>query len=248
MSVNEKMTAIADAIREKTGSTEPLTLDDMAENIPSIYDAGKKSQYDEFWDSFQQNGARTNYALAFGSSWGADILKPKYDIRPETCYMMFRQSRFSGDLAEHFNKQGIVFDTSNCSTFEYFFYSATRITRIGTIDFTKAKGINNAFAYMTDLKTIDKLICSETTKVSSPWFINTTKLQNVSFEGVFAANGLDLSPCKLLTVESIRSLIGILKDYSTSGTTYTLTLGTTNLAKLTDNEKAIATEKGWTLA
>ncbi|MEE0840040.1 MAG: hypothetical protein U0L72_05750, partial [Acutalibacteraceae bacterium] len=30
--------------------------------------------------------------------------------------------------------------------------------------------------------------------------------------------------------------------------THTLTLGTTNLAKLTDSEKAIATEKGWTLA
>ena len=36
MSVDEKMTAIADAIREKTNITEPLTLDDMAENIVSI--------------------------------------------------------------------------------------------------------------------------------------------------------------------------------------------------------------------
>ena len=30
MSVQEKMTAIADAIRSKTGNEEPLTLDDMA--------------------------------------------------------------------------------------------------------------------------------------------------------------------------------------------------------------------------
>jgi hypothetical protein len=44
------------------------------------------------------------------------------------------------------------------------------------------------------------------------------------------------------------NVINILKDYSGSGTTYTLTLGSTNLAKLTDAEKAIATEKGWTLA
>jgi protein-tyrosine phosphatase len=36
MSVNEKMSAIADAIREKTGSTDRLTLDEMATAINSI--------------------------------------------------------------------------------------------------------------------------------------------------------------------------------------------------------------------
>ena len=36
MGVNEKMTAIADAIREKTGGTEPLTLDGMVEAIGLI--------------------------------------------------------------------------------------------------------------------------------------------------------------------------------------------------------------------
>lgn len=35
---------------------------------------------------------------------------------------------------------------------------------------------------------------------------------------------------------------------ATTGETKTLTLGSTNLAKLTDGEKAIATEKGWTIA
>jgi hypothetical protein len=33
-----------------------------------------------------------------------------------------------------------------------------------------------------------------------------------------------------------------------TGETKTLTLGATNLAKLTNEEKAIATQKGWTLA
>ena len=40
MSVNEKMTAIADAIREKTGGTDPLTLDAMAEAIAGIETGG----------------------------------------------------------------------------------------------------------------------------------------------------------------------------------------------------------------
>lgn len=42
MSVNEKMTAIADAIRDKTGGTDALTLDDMAENVPKVFEAGKQ--------------------------------------------------------------------------------------------------------------------------------------------------------------------------------------------------------------
>lgn len=42
MSVHEKMTAIADAIRDKTGGTDALTLDDMAENVPKVYEAGKQ--------------------------------------------------------------------------------------------------------------------------------------------------------------------------------------------------------------
>ena len=36
MSINEKMTAIADAIRTKTGGNEPLTLDQMAQEIAGI--------------------------------------------------------------------------------------------------------------------------------------------------------------------------------------------------------------------
>lgn len=40
MSVKEKMTAIADAIRTKTGRSDTLTLDEMAEAIGSISSSG----------------------------------------------------------------------------------------------------------------------------------------------------------------------------------------------------------------
>lgn len=41
MSINEKMTAIADAIRAKTGGTDALTLDGMAAAIPEVFAAGR---------------------------------------------------------------------------------------------------------------------------------------------------------------------------------------------------------------
>ena len=44
------------------------------------------------------------------------------------------------------------------------------------------------------------------------------------------------------------SIMKFINNLPTITTTYTLTLGSTNLAKLTDEDKKIATDKGWTLA
>lgn len=54
-----------------------------------------------------------------------------------------------------------------------------------------------------------------------------------------------LSDCTKLTHQSLMNVLNSIQNVSV---TKTLTLGSTNLAKLTDEEKAIATEKGWTLA
>ena len=55
---------------------------------------------------------------------------------------------------------------------------------------------------------------------------------------------LSLSDCKNLTHDSLIVVINGLQTV----TGQTLTLGSTNLAKLSDAEKKIATDKGWTLA
>ena len=64
---------------------------------------------------------------------------------------------------------------------------------------------------------------------------------------------LNLSPCSSLTQTSLLNTIDGLYDFTGNGlnpgsSQGTLTLGTTNLNKLTDEQKAIATSKGWTLA
>ena len=54
MSVNEKMTAIADAIRGKTGKTEKLTLDQMPLEISSIVSGGGgDDSYNNPWVSYE---------------------------------------------------------------------------------------------------------------------------------------------------------------------------------------------------
>lgn len=75
--VNDKMTAINDAIREKTGGTEPLTLDGMAESIPEVYEAGKSAM----WDNVQNYGNRKSYNNGF-LGWGGKEIKPKHKVEP----------------------------------------------------------------------------------------------------------------------------------------------------------------------
>ena len=57
-------------------------------------------------------------------------------------------------------------------------------------------------------------------------------------------SSIDFSDCQNLTHDSLMVVINGLQTVTTK---QTLTLGSTNLAKLTDDEKKVATDKGWTL-
>jgi hypothetical protein len=55
----------------------------------------------------------------------------------------------------------------------------------------------------------------------------------------------DISASTLFTRDALNE---IMSNLATVTTAQTLTMGSTNLAKLTDADKLIATGKGWTLA
>ena len=92
MSVNEKMTAIADAIRNKTKESGLLSLDDIAEKIPVVYDKGfedgKALGGDGVdWDVIQSKGNRLYYNNGF-AYWGATEINPKYMIAPTSTFFV----------------------------------------------------------------------------------------------------------------------------------------------------------------
>ena len=62
----------------------------------------------------------------------------------------------------------------------------------------------------------------------------------------FNCNGLNLSMSTKYSAETLAGVVNSLKD-RTGKTAYTLNLGSVNLAKLTDEQKAIATNKNWVL-
>ena len=96
------------------------------------------------------------------------------------------------------------------------------------------------------LHTLDIADCTFDQVTTSDW-TKAINLTNVTGELTGWKIALNLSNCVNLTHDSLMNIINGLADL-TDATAVTLTLGATNLAKLTDEEKAIATAKNWTLA
>ena len=49
----------------------------LKQDFDDVYEAGKKDQYNEFWDSYQQNGNRVDYIYGF-YRLSCEYLHPKY--------------------------------------------------------------------------------------------------------------------------------------------------------------------------
>ena len=258
MSVQQvKFKEIADAIRVKTNSTDKIKPSEFAGKVDEVYEAGKtegieegkKSEYDRFWDTIQVNGSRTDCTYLFsGGGWIPQTLKPKHKLTPINASNMFYLcGYYSGQAPVDFRTISDKFDFSKATNAANIFYGAS-IDFI-TADFSSASNLSYAFdgGYTSKISTVTLKITPVTTTISNA-FRYQSKLTNLTFiEGSeIACNGLDLSYCKNLTHDSLISVINALQT-KTSGT-WSVTLGSTNLAKLTDAEKAIATQKGWTLA
>lgn len=232
----ELLQELSDTLEGKTGTS----------GYSQGYTDGQQAEYDRFWDAFQQNGQRTDYAVGFGGTgWTAENFKPKYDIIVGSCFEMFRNNTLAIDLAAHLDSLGVTLDFSQCNGSSIFYNS--RFTRLGVMDFSNGGVSTYVFHNCINLKTIDKLVVSNKCTLFTNWFSNCPALENLTIEGTISADGFNVSWSNLLTINSLMSIINALKDYAGSTITHTCTLGTTNLAKLTDAEKAVATQKGWTL-
>lgn len=197
----------------------------VAENVPKVYEAGKKSEYDTFWNRYQNNGKRTNYTFAFGGEgWNNKTFKPKYPIT-----IVNGKYTFSASYMQ--NWEEVILDTSNMTDASFMFQSSYGET-IPTIDISKVTssyGTQYMFGTCYSLVTIEKLIVSENTKYQSSMFTGTKNLENITFEGTIANNNLDLSPCAKLSKESITSVINALSN-TTSNLKVTLSKTAVNNA------------------
>ena len=165
-------------------------------------------------------------------------------------------------------------NTSNATQTYAMFSDCTALARIPLIDTSKVENMSSMFANCYALETIPELNTSNAVSVESMFSMcpkidnlplldftnvgNASNFLGYSWDTNMAITTLagfhnlrinfDVSNCVNLTAESLMNIINEALDLSVGGWTCTLTLGSTNIAKLTEEQIAIATSKGWTIA
>lgn len=101
---------------------------------------------------------------------------------------------------------------------------------------------DNAFNHCQNLDELPAVNCAHANGLYTA-FVSCTSLKRLGFYNI--SNNIYLGDSTMMTREA---LLEVLNNLATVTETMQCTLGSTNLAKLTDEDKAIATNKGWTLA
>ena len=207
--------------------------------------AGKKAEYDAFWDVFQNKGARNNYLRGLtGYGFTFANFYPKYDINisGDGSYAFYswdasvNVSSVQGSLKARLEECGVKLDTSLATNLSSLFNYNRAITEIPTIDVTgltvASTGLfANSYSVLTS---IEKIITKESVSYGS-WFNNAWAVKNVTFEGVIG-NDIGFKDSTKLSRESIESIVTHLSDTTTGKT---LTLSKTAVDAFDDDVAAI---------
>ena len=133
-------------------------------------------------------------------------------------------------------------NTSNVTNMTKMFYGCNKLTTVPLYDTSKVKRMEEMFWHCSELQTVPAFDCSNVTNMNNI-FASCRSLKSVLMTNIGVS--LDISASTLF---ERADLVTILNNLKTVTTTKTLKMGATKLAKLTDEDKAIATNKGWTLA
>lgn len=252
-------------------------LTTIAENVPKVYESGQENVraqvepinaelekclagtsvegqtwYDKFWETFQQNGNRTDYRFAFsGGGWNSNNFKPKYPIKLKDAYLerIFNESFFAVNLAEVFRENNVTLDFSDVTNASYLFYYclSPRIPEVGADTITKA---NHMFGIAWMLVTIDKLIVAPNCDMSSAFF-RCDALENITLENEIASSTWNFTGVHNLSRESIAHIIGKLSATSTG---LSITFSNKSVVKAfgsVDSEEwqaLVASKPNWTIS
>lgn len=132
--------------------------------------------------------------------------------------------------------------TSKVTSMEATFGRCDELTTIPLLDTSNVTSMRNMFIYCQKLTNIPKLDTSKVT-IMKDMFNGCISLKEIHMTGMKV--NFNISSSTKFTRDA---LLEILNNLATVTKTQTLTMGSTNLAKLTDEDKSIATNKGWTLA
>ena len=142
------------------------------------------------------------------------------------------------------------FNTTNVTNMSYMFQSCNKLTSldVSNFDISKVTNMIAMFSYCNALTSLD-LSSWDVGHITAYYYFYTiidTCPALVDFKAPKnISTRMDVSKTTALSHDSLMSIIN---NLITRTSTETLNLGATNLAKLTADEVAIATSKGWTLS
>lgn len=204
---------IKTAIEEKGVEVGDGLIDTYAGKIAEITGGGGDDYRTQFWNGFQENGARTNFADGFrGWKNMHNYWCPIHDINPIEGSMMFYNATSNLGLPEMCEKAGInQIDWSKVQTFNQVF-SYAKIPDIGVIDTRGSRSMSSILAssYVQKAHLILKEDGSQ--GAHSGAFTNATKLTDLTIEGKIG-DTVNLSTCTNLSTDSMKSVIMALLDW-----------------------------------
>ena len=159
-----------------------------------------------------------------------------------------------GNANELFNGCSVMetvstFNMPNITSFYRWFKGCYKLKSCTTLPVvSELKNIADMFACAYGGGALETLQEIDATSVTSTTDWMKTQAKLVNFGGLKdMKTSFNMSLCTLLSHDSLMNIINKLADVTDAETAPTCNLGATNLAKLTDEEKAIATGKGWNL-
>ncbi len=243
------LTSLAAKFRAKLGTSGTINPQDFESKVDAVFEAGKKSEYDAFWDAYQSNGARKNYHSAFaGDGWKQAVFKPKYAIRPSDARNMFYQSPLTDLTLTH------KLDFSEVTSLNDFI-ARSSVTKVPAINLSKVSDTLYVFENAFELVTVENLIfpTSPFTVNISGVFYRCNALENITITGTIQNTGCDLHWSTKLTIESVTSILTALSKDSSVAAGKSITFPTAAQAKIQANTTAkgqydAAIAAGWTIA
>ena len=235
--------SIANAIREKNGTENTYKPSEMPQAILDIQSGGgADSYYNAFWDSYTQNGERTDFYDAFSNAYWTDTNfgTPKYVLKPITAERMFRSTGIT-EIAD-----GIL-DTSLCTNMNYMFQTS-KIKKIPTIDCSSCTALTNTFreGYGQESITDITLVNVRADCTFSNTFYYTGNLVNLNITGAIGQN-ISFAQSSELSMASVNN-VGTCCIDLTGQTAKTVTFHKNVIARMSDEQKAVFINKNWTIA
>ena len=137
-----------------------------------------------------------------------------------------------------------LLNTSSVTNMSYMFSSCYSLQTIPLLNTSGVTNMNSMFYYCSSLQTIPLLDTGSVTNMNY-MFNNCPYLEFLTMTNIKLS--FDISASTKFSQETLESLIDNLADL-TGQTAQTFTMGSTNLAKVSQEKKDLATAKNWSLA